>query len=136
VASTKTRSRILLGLSILLALVFLMSGGSKLVNAKSAAGLPYGQQFIAWGFPDWARFVVGTAEVLGAIGLLVPRARFYAAGGLTFLMLGAVITHLRVAEYGYAPIPLLLGLLTTTIAWMAWPMRGPLPRTTSTEAQA
>ncbi|MFO1535786.1 MAG: DoxX family protein [Thermoplasmatota archaeon] len=124
-ASAKTRARLLLGLCILLALAFLASGGSKLANADSSSGLPFGQQFVAWGYPAWARFVVGAAEVAGAIGLLVPATRFYASGSLTLLMLGAITTHLRVGEAAYAPFPLALGLLTATVAWASRPERLP-----------
>jgi uncharacterized membrane protein YphA (DoxX/SURF4 family) len=124
-ASAKTRARLLLGLSALLALAFLASGGSKLANAPSASGLPFDQQFVAWGYPAWARLLVGAAEVAGAVGLLVPPTRFYAAGGLTLLMLGAIATHLRVGEAAYAPVPLALGLLTAFVAWASRPERLP-----------
>jgi putative oxidoreductase len=124
-ASAKTRSRLLLGLSVLLALAFLGSGGSKLVNAKAAEGRPYDQQFVAWGYPAWARLVVGAAEVMGALGLLLPRTRFLAAAGLTVLMLGAIATHLRAGEVAYAPIPLALGALTAGVAWTSRPDRLP-----------
>ena len=124
-ASAKTRARILLGLAILLALAFLASGASKLTNAKSATGLTYDAQFVAWGYPAWARFLVGAAEVLGAAGLLLPATRFYAAGGLTLLMLGAIATHLRVGEAPYVAFPLALGALTATLAWANRPDRLP-----------
>jgi uncharacterized membrane protein YphA (DoxX/SURF4 family) len=120
-ASAKTRARLLLGLSVLLALAFLASGGSKLANATASTGLRFDQQFVAWGYPAWARFPVGIAEVLGAAALLVPRARFYAAAGLTVLMAGATVTHLRVGEVAYAPVPLALGLLTAAVAWATRP---------------
>ncbi|MEA3142992.1 MAG: putative oxidoreductase [Thermoplasmata archaeon] len=127
-ASATTRPRILLGLAIVLALLFLMSGGSKLANAKAAGGLAYDQQFVAWGYPGWARLVVGAAEVAGALALLLPRTRFHAAAGLTALMLGAIATHLRIGEVGYAAFPLVLGLLTATAAWLARPASLPFGR--------
>ena len=58
------------------------------------------------------------------------------ASGLTLLMLGATVTHLRIGEYGYAPFPLVLALLTVTIARMAWPARSPFARIGGMEAQA
>lgn len=122
-ASAKTRSIALWTLSIVLALAFLASGASKLADAEAASGLAYHDQFVAWGYPAWARFIVGTAEVLGALALLMPRVRFFGAAGLTLLMLGAAVTHLRVAEYTYAPIPLVLAILTATVAWITRPER-------------
>lgn len=120
-ASAKTRSRLPLALSFLLALAFLASGTGKLANAKAASGLAFDQQFVAWGYPAWARFPVGTAEILGAIGLLLPRMRPYAAAGLTLLMVGAVVTHLRLGEVANALIPLVLGLLTASVLWATRP---------------
>lgn len=127
-ASAKTRTRLLLGLSLLLALAFLASGGSKLANAESAAGLTFDEQFVAWGYPAWFRFVVGAAEVAGAIALLVPSTRFYAASGLAAVMLGAIVTHLRIGEAAYAPFPLVLALLAATVAWATRPEWLPLAR--------
>jgi uncharacterized membrane protein YphA (DoxX/SURF4 family) len=120
-ASAKTRIVALWALSILLALMFLMSGAGKLSNGKTAGGMTFDEQFEAWGLPAWARFPVGLAEVAGAIGLLIPRTRFYAAAGLTAVMGGAVLTHLRIEEYAPSLVPLTLGLLTATVAWLARP---------------
>jgi putative oxidoreductase len=108
-------------LSVLLALLFLASGLGKLANGETAAGLRFDEQFEAWGLPAWARFPVGLAEVAGAIGLVFPRVRPYAAAGLGLLMLGAVATHLRIGEYELAILPLALGLLAARVAWMARP---------------
>src|SRR5262245_48093242 len=49
--------------------------------------------FIGSGYPVWTMYAVMAAEVLGAIGLLVPRTRFPAAAVLSLLMLGAIGTH-------------------------------------------
>lgn len=117
----KLRTVALWSLSVLLALMFLMSGSGKLTNGETATGMTFDEQFVAWGLPAWFRLVVGSAEVAGAIGLLVPRLRFYAAAGLTAVMGGAVLTHLRIEEYAPAVVPLVLGLLTATLAWLALP---------------
>ena len=118
---SRVRTTVLWSLSVLLALMFLMSGSGKLTNGKSADGSTFDEQFVHWGLPAWFRFPVGLAEVAGAIGLLVPRLRFYAAAGLTALMGGAVLTHLRIEEYAFAVVPLVLGLLGATVAWLARP---------------
>src|SRR5689334_20623426 len=83
---SKTRRIVLWTLSILLGLMFLMSGISKLANKGNNPAHPtFDQQFVAWGFPAWARFVVGPIEILAAVLLFVPRARFYGAATLTVL---------------------------------------------------
>jgi uncharacterized membrane protein YphA (DoxX/SURF4 family) len=119
--ASRARPIVLWTLSILLALMFLMSGSGKLVDGKASDGTRFDQEFVHWGYPSWFRFPVGAAEVAGAIGLLVPRLRPYAAAGLVLLMAGAAVTHLRIGEAAYAPIPLVLGLLAATVAWMSRP---------------
>jgi uncharacterized membrane protein YphA (DoxX/SURF4 family) len=119
--TSKPRTIALWSLSVLLSLLFLMSGFGKLTNGKTTGGLTFDEQFEAWGLPAWARFPVGLLEVAGAIGLLMPRTRFYAAAGLTAVMGGAVLTHLRIGEFAFAVVPLGLGLLTATVAWLARP---------------
>jgi uncharacterized membrane protein YphA (DoxX/SURF4 family) len=119
--ASKPRTIALWSLAVLLALLFLMSGLGKLSNSKTAGGVTFDEQFVLWGLPAWFRFPVGLAEVAGAIGLLVPRLRFYAATGLTLLMAGAIVTHLRIAEYGPALVPLTLAILAGVVAWLARP---------------
>jgi putative oxidoreductase len=50
--------------------------------------------FVSWGYPAWFASVVGIAEVMGAIGLLVPRVAFYAATLLAGIMTAAFLTLL------------------------------------------
>ncbi|MEA3136885.1 MAG: hypothetical protein QOC71_1166, partial [Thermoplasmata archaeon] len=119
--ASKPRTIVLWSLSVLLTLLFLMSGIGKLTNGQTAGGIRFDEQFVAWGLPAWFRFPVGLAEVAGAIGLLVPRLRFFAATGLTLLMAGAVVTHLRIEEYGPALVPLTLAILNGVVAWLARP---------------
>ena len=119
--ASASRTIVLWTLSLLLAAMFLLSGSGKLTNAQASGGLRFDEQFVAWGYPSWFRFVVGAAEIAGAIGLLVPRLRFFAATGLVGVMLGAVATHLANAEAVAAPIPLVLASLVGTVAWMTRP---------------
>lgn len=117
----KARTILLWSLSVLLALLFLMSGSGKLLNGKASDGQTFDREFEHWGYPSWFRFPVGLAEVAGAVGLLVPRLRPYAAGGLFLLMAGAAVTHLRIGEAPYAAIPLALGALAFAVAWLSRP---------------
>lgn len=120
-SSSRRRTLITWILSVLLAAMFLLSGWGKLSNAEASNGMQFDEQFVAWGYPAWFRLVVGAAEVLGAVALLIPALRFFGATGLTFVMAGAIVTHLANAEAVAAPIPLVLGLLTGTVAWLARP---------------
>ncbi|MEK6985531.1 MAG: DoxX family protein [Candidatus Thermoplasmatota archaeon] len=119
-ASAKTRSIVQWGLAILLGLFFLMAASGKFRN-MTQSGISYDDQFILWGYPPWARFVVGTAEAVGAILVFLPRTRFYGAALITALMAGAIPTHLRVGETMEAAFPAVFLVLAATLAWMTRP---------------
>ena len=104
----------------LLALTFLMTGISKLASVP-----PSPENFARWGFSPSFRFAIGAIEVLGAVGLLVPRLSTLAAVGLIVTMLGALRTGAVYGEALHVALPLvLIGLLS--IAAVA--RRGPLLR--------
>ena len=121
-ASAKPRTIALWALSLLLALMFLLSGSGKLANAQAPNGGDWDGQFVAWGYPDWFRVVVGASEAAFAILLLAPRTRFYGAAGLVGVMLGACLTHVANGEGAIAAaIPLGLAVLAAAVAWMSQP---------------
>ena len=87
-----------------LAAVFAGAGASKLVGTPEMVDL-----FADVGAGKWLRYLVGAAEVAGAVGLLVPRLARLAALGLAALMLGATVTNLVVLDADPTlPIVLLL----------------------------
>ena len=51
--------------------------------------------FTASGYPVRMMYAVMVAEILGAVGLLVPPTRVFAGVGLSVLLLGAIGTHAR-----------------------------------------
>ncbi len=106
------------GLAVLVALVFLLTGGTKLAGQQMHV-----ENFIRWGYPLWFMYVTGTIEVLGATLVVIPKTRFYGGALLTATMVGAVFTHLRAGEMAAFPVPLVLGVLAAFIAWMNWPGR-------------
>ena len=118
---------------VLLALLFLFAGGMKLVLPleELTAQMPLPGPFV--------RFI-GVAEVLGAIGLILPgllRIRPgltpLAAAGLVIIMIGATV--LTLADGGVAPalIPLVVGLLLAFVAYGRWRLAPPRGPTGSTE---
>lgn len=101
-------------LSGLLALLFLIAGGSKL------AGVPEMQHnFQNWGYPQWFRVVVGGSEVISAVVILVPRAAWGGATVLAVLMAGATLTHVFLEDggFGKAAFTAVLMLLAATVAY-------------------
>jgi hypothetical protein len=101
----------------LLAVVFLFAGGMKLTLPLSAMAGP-----IALPGP-FLRFI-GVAEVLGAIGLILPgllRIRPgltpLAAAGLVVIMTGATIITIASGAVAAAVVPLAVGLLSASVAY-------------------
>lgn len=105
----------------LLALAFLFAGLTKVVRPKeslaaSGAGMGWTDDFT----PVQVK-LIGTAEVLGALGLILPRALGIApvlspiaAVCLAVVMIGAVATHVRRKE-NFVP-PLSLGVCAVAAA--------------------
>lgn len=98
--------------SYVLALIFAASGGAKLLS------LPFEvDAFARWGYPPAFMYVTGTLEVLGAIGLLIPRLSSLASLCLAALMLGAIGTHLLHGEW---PMLAVAFAIMFTSAWHGW----------------
>ncbi len=109
-------------LSILLAVVNLGAGAAKLATPRSKL---VQNPRMAWAtdFSDGAVKGIGTAEVLGAIGLILPWATGIApvltpiaAVGLAVLQAGALATHLRRKERQPLPLNAVLIAVAAVIA--------------------
>jgi uncharacterized membrane protein YphA (DoxX/SURF4 family) len=103
--------------SALLAVAFLAVGAGKLL--ASAADL----QQSAQGVPVALLKIAGAAEVLGAIGLILPAATRIlpvltpiAAVGLTVTMVGATITDIIVGAPSAIVMTVVLGILAALVA--------------------
>ena len=103
----------------LLALLFLFAGSMKLILPIEvmAAQMPVP-------LPGLFLRFIGTAEVMGALGLILPglsRIRPgltpLAAGGLLIIMVGATVVTLLGGEGAAALMPLLVGLLCVFVAY-------------------
>jgi uncharacterized membrane protein YphA (DoxX/SURF4 family) len=106
----------------LLAALFLFAGGMKLVLPLEAmtAQMPVP-------LPGLFLRFIGVAEVLGAIGLILPgllRIRPgltpLAAAGLVIIMIGATGITLAGGTVAPALIPLVVGLLSAFVAYGRW----------------
>ena len=65
----------------------------------------------------WMRILVGACELAGAVGLLVPRVRAWAALGLFVLLLCATVTNLVVLDT--SPLTsLVLAVLAAVVLWL------------------
>ncbi len=98
--------------SILLTVMFIISGSGKLINPAQASAM-----FVNYGYPAWFALVIGVVEVVGGVLLLVPRVAFIAAGALSAVMAGAAFTHLKTAgEAPRAAVPVVLLILSVIVA--------------------
>jgi len=109
----------------LLAALFLFAGGTKLIlpiDVLTSMGSPNQIPLPGW----FVRFI-GVAEVLGALGLILPGLLHIrpgltplAAVGLVIIMIGATVITLAGGDVAPALIPLVVGLLSAFVAYGRW----------------
>jgi putative oxidoreductase len=91
VTSARTVSIIAWALQVPLALLIAGGGAAKLSGDAAMVDM-----FAQIGAGQWLRYFVGFLEVLGGVGLLVPRVRALAALGLLVLLVSATLVNLAV----------------------------------------
>jgi uncharacterized membrane protein YphA (DoxX/SURF4 family) len=103
-----------------LAAVFLLAGTMKVAAPKEKL-----LSTMAWAktWPEPRLKALGAVEVLGAIGLILPRALDIApvltpiaAVGCAIVMFGATIVHTRMKDYAGLAMPSLLLILAVVVA--------------------
>ena len=75
--------------------------------------------FVHWGYPSWFATVIGVLELIGALGLLIPRTPRYAVLWLSMIMVGAAYTHLS----NHEQIQVLRPLIFMGVLWTIWWLR-------------
>jgi hypothetical protein len=113
---------------VLLALLYLFSGGLKLV-------LPLEKLTGPVALPGLFIRFIGVCEMLGALGLVLPgllRIRTgltpLAAAGLVIIMIGATVITLMGGDVVTAVIPLVVGILAAFVAYGRWRLAPLRPR--------
>ena len=109
-------------IQIILALLFLFAGGTKLVlpiETLQSMGSP--NQIL---LPGWLIRFVGVCEVLGALGLIFPvmlgirpRLTPLAAAGLAILMIGAIALSVAADGVLAGLVPLIVLLLLVFVSY-------------------
>ena len=117
--SASLRNTIAWILQVVLGLFFMFAGFNKLRDMATTVAM-----FGNLGLPSELAYVVGGAELLGGIGLLVPRLTRFAAMGLLIIMIGAVLMHATKIPGGLAGgIPALVCLiLLGVLVWLRQPI--------------
>lgn len=105
----------------LLAASFLMAGFTKILQPKEKL-----REQMAWvdDFSSLNVKLLGVAEILGAIGLIVPQVTGIlpwltplAALGLSLIMIGATVVHARRAETPNVGVSIILTLFSAFLAY-------------------
>jgi uncharacterized membrane protein YphA (DoxX/SURF4 family) len=115
-------------LQILLALLFLFAGGTKLVLSMETMRSMASPDQVA--LPELFIRFIGVVEVLGALGLVLPgvfkkrqELTPLAAAGLVIIMIGAVVLTIMGEGAAYAIGPFVIGLLCAFVAYGRWKLR-------------
>lgn len=115
-------------LQVFLALVFCAHGYILLVPPASLV-----EQMKV--LPDSFRIFLGAAEVVAAVGLILPAVTrvqpwlvWTAAAGIMIVMISATIFHLVRGEYSSALTTVILLVMATFVAYQRWKVRPILPK--------
>lgn len=105
----------------LLAAMFLLAGGMKVAVPKEKLETSTMQWAKPWSRPQLQS--LGVVEILGALGLILPRALKIApvltplaAVGLAITMVGAIVVHYRMKDYQGIGMPAVLLILAIVVA--------------------
>jgi hypothetical protein len=108
----------------LLAVAYLIGGGGKLIMTKENIAATSSSAAWVEDFNAGNIKAIGTLEVLGAIGLVLPAALDIApvmvpvaALGLGMIMVGAVITRIRRHEFKFMAADVVYLALVGFVAW-------------------
>lgn len=103
-ADNEKASRIVTAVSIMLGLIFLLAGVTKLFGTMV-------DQFIMWGYSAWFQYLIGAVEAVAGVGFLLGRTRFAAAVLVVPIMAGAIFTVVRAGDAAQAVVPAVTLLL-------------------------
>jgi putative oxidoreductase len=112
-APSRVRSAAAWSLQGLLAVAFLYFG-----TTKYAGGAAITASYEDIGAGQWLRYATGTTEILGGLALLYLPLAGLAAAALAAQMVGAAATQVLFTEDGSPVVPIVLGLLALTLAWL------------------
>ncbi|WP_345575293.1 DoxX family protein [Nonomuraea rosea] len=100
---------------VVLGLDFIIGGSLKLLGVPSMVNL-----FGRIGAGQWFRYVVGSLELAGGIGVLIPALGGLAALGLVSLLTAATFTNAFIVDDPpWAPLFWLV--VAAIVAWRRWP---------------
>ncbi len=96
----------------LISLAFVLASSGKILSDPMAVA-----GFATLHLPVWFMHFIGYAELLGAIGLWIPKLSRYAMGGLSIILLGAIVMTSFFESISMAIIPFVYLLIFGVIIW-------------------
>jgi uncharacterized membrane protein YphA (DoxX/SURF4 family) len=119
-------------LQVLLAVLYLWHGWLMISPPPEVAAIM--NTFL----PTWFRLLIGVAELLAAVGLILPGLTrilpwltALAAAGLMIVMASATVVHLSRGETGSAISAFVILLLVSFVAYMRWKVKPITARATA-----
>lgn len=100
-------------INVLVSAAFLFAAFPKLSADPQAI-----QGFAVVGLPVWFVYTIGILEVLGVIGLWIPRVARRAAEGLIIIMIAATIITAVSVSVVVAILPFAVGILLCVQTWL------------------
>src|ERR1700677_1669863 len=104
--------------TILFALIFATTGALYLIHSPQMV-----TKLALLGYPLYLLAILGTAKILGAVALVVPRfprLKEWAYAGFVFDFLGAIWSHLAVQGVGRAAALVLVPLTILTVSYVSY----------------
>src|SRR5437762_3117690 len=113
--------RLLTGLSWFIAFELFLFAPFKFYPGGVFGYPSYPEKFVHWGYPAWFSYLIGGAEILAAVLLILPRRRFLGAVLLVLILTGAVATHIinhdTLSDSIAAPLHLVLAGVVALANW-------------------
>lgn len=110
---TKTQKVIFYILLVIITALFLFTSYDKL-SGDPMAKAGFAVAHLSVGF----MYFIGVCELLGAIGLWIPKLRNWAAGGLFIILAGAIVTTAIFVSIPMVLFPLIAAVILALVVWL------------------
>ena len=117
---TKTQKIVYYVLLVVVSVMFVWSGYMK-VSANPVSVQGFADAHMAL----WFMYFIGTAEILGGIGLWLPKLQKWAVYGLEIIMIGAVVVTVMNNPVYMALMPVIFGIALWYISKLAQKKNNP-----------
>lgn len=110
---TKAHKSIFYILLVLTSALFLFTSYDKL-SGDPVAKAGFTVAHLSVGF----MYFIGVCELLGAIGLWIPKLRNWAAAGLFIILAGAIVTTVIFVSIPMATLPVVTAIVLAVVVWL------------------